>query len=47
MAGPLIRDQRTAQFAGVLLFCAGSYLLYDAFEARGRSRPFWSRILPG
>lgn len=47
MSGPLIRDQRTAKVAGVLLLCAGAYCLYDAYEARGRSRPFVTRFLPG
>lgn len=47
MSGPMIRDQRNAQIAGVLLFCAGAYLLHDAYEARGKTRPFWTRVLPG
>ena len=45
--GPVIRDRRTAQLAGVVLVCAGSYLLYDAYEARGRTRPFAFKLLPG
>lgn len=44
--GPLVRDRRQAQLLGVLFVCAGSYLLYDAYEARGRSRPFIARLLP-
>jgi uncharacterized membrane protein HdeD (DUF308 family) len=44
---PVIPDRRTAQLAGVLMVCGGAYLLYDAYEARGRQRPFWTRLLPG
>jgi hypothetical protein len=44
---PVIRDQRAAQFTGVILVCVGAYLLYDAYEARGRTRPFAMRLLPG
>lgn len=44
---PVIPDRRTAQLAGVVCITAGAFLLYDAYEARGRSRPFWTRLLPG
>ena len=44
---PVVPDRRTAQMAGVAFVCVGAYLLYDAYEARGRSRPFWTRLLPG
>ena len=47
MSRPVIPDRRTAQLAGVLLICAGAYCLYDAYEARGRQRPFAARFLPG
>jgi hypothetical protein len=47
VAGPVIRDRRTAQLAGVLFVSVGAYLLYDAYEARGRTRPFAMRLLPG
>lgn len=47
MSGPLVRDHRTAQLAGVVLVSLGAYLLYDAYEARGRQRPFWTRLVPG
>jgi hypothetical protein len=36
---PLIRDQSTAVAVGVLLFLAGSFCLYDAFERRGGATP--------
>ena len=45
--GPVIPDRRTAQLAGVLFITLGAYCLYDAYEARGRSRPFVTRFLPG
>jgi hypothetical protein len=45
--GPVIPDRRTAQLAGVGFICLGAFLLYDAYEARGRSRPFAMRFLPG
>ncbi|MFP5372401.1 MAG: hypothetical protein ACLGI3_16860 [Actinomycetes bacterium] len=45
--GPLIPDRRTAQLAGIGFVCLGAFLLFDAYEARGRSRPFARRFLPG
>lgn len=47
MSRPVIPDRRTAQVAGVLMVSVGAWLLYDAYEARGRSRPFAMRLLPG
>jgi len=44
---PLIADRRTAQIAGVLMVSAGAWLLYDAYERRGRTRPFALKLLPG
>ena len=43
---PIVRDPRQAKLMGVLFVCVGSYLLYDAYEARGRQRPFVARLLP-
>ena len=43
---PVIPDRRTAQLAGVALVTLGAFLLYDAYEARGRSRPFLMRLVP-
>ena len=45
--GPIVPDRRTAQLAGVAFLSLGAFLLYDAYEARGRQRPFWTRLLPG
>lgn len=47
MKQPVIRDQRTAITAGAACLIVGSFLLYDAFDARGRRRPFWTYLLPG
>ena len=47
MSGPVIRDARRAKLLGVLAICAGSFLLYDAYDARGQSRPFLTKLLPG
>lgn len=43
----MVPDRDTALWGGVAAIVLGSWLLYDAFEARGRTRPFWSRFLPG
>ncbi|MBN9327733.1 hypothetical protein [Cellulomonas sp. 73-145] len=45
MARPVVTDRRTALVAGLLCVVAGSWLLSQAFEARGRSRPLWARIV--
>ena len=45
--GPVIRDRRTALLAGAAFVTIGAWLLFDAYEARGRSRPFVLRLLPG
>lgn len=47
MSRPVVPDRRTALLAGVGLVLLGSWLLYDAYEARGRGRPFALRLLPG
>jgi hypothetical protein len=43
---PVVHDRRLALWGGVLMLCAGSFLLYDAYEGRGRTRPFVTRFLP-
>lgn len=47
MSRPMIRDARTAKLLGVACIVAGSFLLYDAYEARGRSKPWAAKLLPG
>lgn len=44
---PVIRDRRVAQFGGIAMVIVGARLIYDAYEARGRHRPFWLRFMPG
>jgi protein-tyrosine phosphatase len=45
--GPKIADQRTALVLGAVLLVAGTYCLYDAYDARGKRRPFALHFLPG
>lgn len=47
MTRPLIGDRRVALVAGIALVVAGAFLLTDAYEHRGRVRPFALRFLPG
>jgi hypothetical protein len=47
MSGPLVKDAGTAKLLGIVCVLAGSYLLYDAYEARGRSKPWAAKFLPG
>lgn len=42
----MLADRRAELAAGVLLFIASSWLVYDAYEGRGRRRPFAARLLP-
>jgi hypothetical protein len=44
---PLVADKRLALMLGVAFYVAGSVLLWDAYEARGSGRPFWTKFLPG
>jgi hypothetical protein len=41
----LLRDAGTELAFGVGLFIASAWLIYDAYERRGRTRPFAARIL--
>jgi hypothetical protein len=36
---PFVPDRRVAVAAGVVLFLAGSWFLYDAWEGRGLKTP--------
>lgn len=42
----VVADQRVALIGGALAITAGAFLLRQAFEARGRARPLWARLLP-
>lgn len=43
----VLADRRTALVAGIACVALGSWLLYDAYEHRGRTRPWALRLLPG
>lgn len=45
--GPKLPDQRTALVLGAVLLVAGTYCIYDAYDARGKRRPFALYFLPG
>lgn len=45
--GPVVPDRQMAVLRGVAFVCVGAFLLYDAYDARGRSRPFLMKLLPG
>lgn len=40
-----IRNQQHAVLGGLALMAAGAYLLYDAYEGRGKDRPFLMKFL--
>jgi hypothetical protein len=44
---PVIKDRQTALVLGVAAYVAGSLLLWDAYENRGKARPFVTKLLPG
>lgn len=43
----LIRDAKTAKLIGYGAIILGSYALFEAYEKRGRGRPFLTKFLPG
>jgi hypothetical protein len=45
--GPFIRDQQLALIIGYAGIILGALALWDAYEARGRQRPFMVKLLPG
>lgn len=45
--GPVITDRRWALLLGLAGVAGGSWLLWQAYEARGRTRPLAMRLLPG
>ena len=44
---PYIRDRNHALLIGYVGIVVGALALYDAYENRGRSRPFATKLLPG
>lgn len=46
MSRHLIKDRNTELLVGVAALVLGAYLLHDAYEGRGRTRPFAARFLP-
>lgn len=44
---PVIADRTAAKVGGIALITLGSLMLWDAYEARGISRPFVLKFLPG
>lgn len=44
---PWIRDRSTALLIGYTGMIIGALALWDAYENRGRSRPFATKLLPG
>lgn len=47
MGAVKVHDRRLAQWGGYAAVLAGSWLLWQAYEARGRSRPWPIKFLPG
>lgn len=45
--GPVVRDKQTALVGGAVCLVAGTWLIYQAFDARGDRRPYWLSMLPG
>lgn len=44
---PLIKNEKVAKVLGATLMIAGAIVLYDAYEGRGGSKPFWTKLIPG
>jgi hypothetical protein len=45
--GPVIPDRRAALLIGYGGIVVGALALWDAYELRGRRRPFLTKFLPG
>lgn len=44
---PYVANRGIAQAAGYGCLLLGSFLLYDAYERRGRTKPFVAKLIPG
>lgn len=47
MGQPFVTDRHAAMIGGVASLVFGSWLLHQAYEARGLSRPWPMRFVPG
>ncbi len=47
MSKPIVRDRQLALALGMAAYVLGTVMLWDAFENRGKSRPFWMRFASG
>lgn len=47
MSRLVVRDRQLAQYGGIAALVVGSWLLWQAYEARGRQRPYALKWLPG
>jgi hypothetical protein len=43
----LVRDPKKGALVGGAFAIVGAYLIYDAYDKRGRSKPFLLKWLPG
>lgn len=43
---PFVKDRTTALYGGIAALVLGSLLLWDAYENRGKGRPFALKFLP-
>ena len=43
---PWVANRKLAQWGGYAAITVGALLLWDAYENRGRQRPFASKLLP-
>lgn len=39
-----LQDRSLELVLGVSLFLAGAWLIRDAYEGRGKNRPFWAHV---
>jgi hypothetical protein len=42
---PFIADRRSAMLLGMVAYGVAAIVFWDAFEGRGRHRPFWTRFV--
>lgn len=47
MSRPVVPDRRVALIGGLLMAAGGAWLLTQAYDARGRKRPWLLRLVPG